>query len=200
MSPGDFGLSVLASWLANRFDAFTPKTVPGETAPAAMQSTGLDADEQGDHGLVRKRESRFKTFDSSHDLEALLHSVSEPVISILIEETPSTAYRLPSMVLESRVTGEWFVFPRMRMSFEGTGGGVSNAENTFNLIKQMGAKIGAWVVPQTILDDLDSGYIMWAEARSSAVPLLAVMRGDYSWLEIEENVKRFLRPSSDKTD
>lgn len=198
MTPGDFGLGVLASWLANKLDAFLQKPTSEQAAPASTQPAESVFETETSRELEQKRAARFRTFDSTQDLEALLHAVSEPVISILIEDTPSTFYRLPSMVLESRVTGEWFVFPRMRMSFEGNGGGVRNAQDTFELIKRMDAKVGAWVVPQRVLDDLDNAYIAWSEARSAAVPLLAVLRGEHSWHEIEQNVKKFLAPSPDK--
>ncbi|MFC3459816.1 hypothetical protein [Massilia haematophila] len=194
MSPGDFGLSVFASWLANKLDTFLKTPVSEGATHTTVQSAAIPAEEQRSEGPEIKRTARFRTFDSARDFDTLLRTVSEPVISILIEDTPSTSYRLPSMVLESRVTGEWFVFPRMRMSFEGNGGGLRNARDTFDLIRLVGANVGAWVVPQQVLDSLDNGYLVWAEVRPTAIPLLAVISGEHSWSEIERNVQRFLAP------
>lgn len=138
------------------------------------------------------RRPKFKTFDAWNDLSKLLKVVKDPLISILIEDEPSTHYRLPSLVLESRVTGEWFVFYRGRMSFEGSGGGIRNSRDILDQVKAAGAAVGVWVVPQNLLNDLDNGYALWPAIRHMAVPLLAIVAQDHSWSEIESNVAKYL--------
>lgn len=189
MGLGDFGLSVFASWLANRLDGFLGKqgNHGSEPEPAAP-NVGSQPDDA--EKILRLR--KFNTFDAWQDLPKLLKVVKDPVISILIEDEPSTHYRLPSMVLESRATGEWYVFSRGRMSFEGDGGGIRNTRDILDQVKSAGATVGVWVVPQERLDELDSGYEVWANVRPHAVPLLAVISRNHSWSEIERNVSKYL--------
>lgn len=184
----DFGLSVLASWLANKVDVFTKPT-----GQSLQQNDQKKIDDANDNPEI-KRTRRFKTFDAWNDLGKILKTVRDPLISILIEDEPSTHYRLPSMVLESRATGEWYVFSRGRMSFEGDGGGIRNSRDILDQVRTAGAAVGVWVVPQGKLDDLDNGYQIWSVIRDQAVPLLAVIADKHSWIEIEENVTKYAKP------
>lgn len=191
MGVDDFGLSVLASWIANKADTFFNPRPKEQEAPPPVSH---------DEEMMAERVRRFKTFDAWKDLDAILKTVRDPLISILIEDKPSTFYRLPSMVLESKATGEWFVFSRGRMSFEGSGGGIRNTRDILAQIKTTGAFVGVWVVPQNKLNDLDNGYELWPAIRTQAVPLLAVIAGEHSWAEIERNVSKYLNPESKETD
>jgi len=186
MGLDDFGLSVLAGWLANRIDFLKPK---GFTTSEQRQELISDTSEEPTEGSQNANQPRkFKTFDAWNDLDNLLKVVKEPLISILIEDQPSTHYRLPSLVLESRVTGEWYVFYRGRMSFEGTGGGIRNSEVILDRLKAANVSVGVWVLDQALLDRLDSGCELWPAIRSQAVPFLAAPSNDYSWAEIKRNV------------
>lgn len=185
----EFGLSVLASLLANKLGIFS-KLKPN--LPLQHATETLDTTSPGD--VQEHRVRRFKAFDAWTHFPNFLKTVREPLISILIEDQPSSHYRLPSMVLESKATGEWYVFSRGRMSFEGSGGGIRNSRNILELVKSAGAPVGVWVIPQNLLNDLDNGYALWPEVRSSAVPLLAVVAGEHSWFEIESNVAELLAP------
>lgn len=189
MGIDDFGLSVLASWFANKAEkVFTPK-------PKAAEENNQPPERESNQSLsVSPRIKRFKTFDPWCDLDAILKTVRDPLISILIEDEPSTHYRLPSMVVESRATREWFVFYRGRMSFEGDGGGIRNSRDILAQVKSAGAAIGVWVVPKDTLDELDDGYVLWPSIRDEAIPLLAVIADEYSWHEIEQNVAKYLKP------
>lgn len=184
----DFGLSYLASWLANATGHF-PLDVNEKSAEQVP--TGNDSI-VGDNPAPA-RVCRFNTFDVGRDLEGLLKTVREPVISLLIEDVPSTAYKLPSMVLESAVTREWYVFHRGRMSFEGSGGGLRNSRDILHQLKDAGASVGVWIMPQSVMDDLDNGYVLWPAVRHEGVPLLARADRDLSWAEIENNVEKLMK-------
>jgi len=179
----NFSESVFASWLANNLGNLFP---PANTkALQGDESTKVD-----DAVPEQPRTPKFKTFDAATDLAKLLAAVKDPVISVLIEDEPSTFYRLASLVLESRLTGEWFVCSRGRMSFEGNGGGIRNSRDILEQVKHSGAAIGVWVLPQTLLSDLDNGYATWMNVKPHAIPLLARVAQDYSWAEIERNVSK----------
>lgn len=76
------------------------------------------------------------------------------------------------------------------MSFEGNGGGIRNSRDILEQVKHSGAAIGVWVLPQTLLSDLDNGYANWMNVKPHAIPLLARVAQDYSWAEIERNVSK----------
>lgn len=152
MGIGDFGLGVLASLFANKIDSFLK--------PMKRQPPHLQPEITHSHSIFSPpapSKRKFKTFDAWNDMEKLLKVVNTPLISILIENEPSTNYRLPSMILESKATGEWFVFSRGRMAFEGMGGGLINSHDIISKIKSANIPIGVWVVERAILDDLDNG-------------------------------------------
>ncbi|MEB2306459.1 hypothetical protein [Citrobacter braakii] len=186
MGLDDFGLSILAGFLANRFDFLKPNGTP-----AQMNEVIPEVIEEPDKfSLSANLPIKFKTFDVWSDLDKLLKVVKEPKISVLIEEQPSTYYRLPSLVLESRITGEWYVFPRGRISFEGNGGGIQNAEVIFNQLKEENVSVGIWVIDQALLDRLDNGHEFWPTIRLQIVPFLAAPSSEYSWTEIQRNVAK----------
>ncbi len=190
MSFEDFGLGVLASLLASKIDNVfksSEKTTKPSDIDESLKTT-LKLNIQS--SVSDSRSPKFKTFDAWTELSALLAKIEDPVISVLIEDQPSTHYRLASLVLESRATGEWYVFPRGRISFEGNGGGIRNSRDILTQVKSAGASIGVWVLQQNLLNELDNGYELWPSVRHQAIPLLAAIRNNYSWLEIEENVKK----------
>lgn len=187
MSLDDFGLSVLASLFANKLEAWRKPA-----ATDALISDDFNKMKCTKNTLTEDRPVKFKTLDAWNDLSRILRAVKAPLISVLIEDEPSTYYRLASLVVESKTTGEWFVFSRGRMSFEGTGGGIRNSEIILNQVKKAGAEIGVWVLPQAQLYLLDNGYDTWPTIKVHAIPLLARIAEDYSWNEISRNVSKHL--------
>ena len=188
MGLGDFGLSILASWLANKLDFRSKQPALQAERRESDDPAALEAEVS-----VQPTAVKFKTFDAWTDLSKLLNAVKDPLISVIIEDEPSTFYRLPSLVLESRATGEWFVFSRGRMSFQGNGGGIRNAQAILDQVKAAGAEIGVWILPQAPRSQLENGYETWANIKPHAVPLLARVAQDYSWAEIEQNVSKQLQ-------
>lgn len=128
---------------------------------------------------------RFKTFDAVYDLEKILQYVDVPIVHLLVEDSPSTHYNLPGYVLESKSTGEWFVFSRGRLALQGSGGGYKNAEGVFSLLAAKKTTIGAWVVDKKLLDSFENGQTLWPEVKQQAVPLLVFLSEEYSWSEIQ---------------
>lgn len=187
MTLGDFGLSALASLLANRLDKFLGREKYQDDAP---QSGTPDENRHPTPSQISP--PIFKTFDAWLDLPRFIESVRNPLVSILIEDEPSTFYRLPAIVLESQDTKEWFVFSRGRMSFEGTGGGIRNSRDIIEMLKEKNIPIGVWVVEQSRLEEMEGGLALWSEVRDRAVPLLAVMAKDQPWSEIMNNADKLL--------
>ncbi|CUJ69267.1 Uncharacterised protein [Achromobacter sp. 2789STDY5608633] len=124
---------------------------------------------------------RFRTFDATDSLVSILQLVEGPVVHLLVEDQPSTHYRLPGYVLESTVTGEWYVFARGRLALEGTGGGANNMRDVSDLLRERGVRIVGWVIPQADMDALEGGRMLWNEARAALVPLLSFISNDDEW-------------------
>lgn len=170
--------------LGNRADAFffgKKQDVP----PTSLLENPPKPDVVPD--LVPPR--RFKTFDAVYDLENILSYVEDPVVYLLVEDSPSTAYNLPCYVLESASTGEWFVFRRGRLALQGSGGGHQNIEGVFLLLSNKKAKIGAWVANKKQLDQFESGQVLWPKVKEQSVPLLAFLSDAYSWSEIRNKFR-----------
>lgn len=98
---------------------------------------------------------RFRSFDATDSLESILRMVERPVVHLLVEDQPSTHYRLPGYVLESTATGEWYVFYRGRLALEGTGGGANNMRDVSDLLRERGVRIVGWVIRQADMDALE---------------------------------------------
>lgn len=193
MTLGDFGLGVLASWLANKLGAvLEPESQP---APELLPPAQPLKEPKPRSRPARIR--RFKTFDAYHDLPSLVREVSQPVVSLLIERSPSSHYNLMCVVLESAVTGEWFVFDRGRMAFQGTGGGYHNARNIIQALKDANVPIGVWVYDNNYVDDLENGYLLWPEIRGNGIPLRSLVADESSWNTIASRAKAMLNTSSD---
>jgi hypothetical protein len=187
MTLGDFGLSTFASVLANQLDKFLGRNSSSDSAPQSAPSV--------DSSVVPPNPISslgFKTFDAWHDLPRFISSVRNPLVSILIEDQPSTLYRLPAIVLESQDTREWFVFSRGRMSFEGSGNSLNNSRYIIEMLKKKNIPIGVWVVEKSSLEKMECGLSLWPEIRNRAVPLLAVMAKDQPWFEILNNTDKLL--------
>lgn len=174
--------------LGNRVDALVFGKMDSTSIKSDSTTVGLEPTGQEPEQPQPSRR-RFKSFDAVYDLAPLLEYVDEPIVYLLIEDSPSTAYNLPAYVLESQRTGEWFVFSRGRMAFQGTGGGLRNTRGVFDTLKEKRAKIGAWVVPKELLDRFEFGQVVWPTVKMEAVPLLAHLAEDFSWSEIQSQFR-----------
>ena len=175
--------------LGNRADAFFFGKQEGESKP--LEPAHPSEPEAAAEVTVPRR---FKTFDAVHDLEKILSYIDNPIVYLLVEDSPSTAYNLPSYVLESASTGEWFVFSRGRLALQGSGGGHHNIEGVFSLLSAKKAKIGAWVAESKLLDQFESGQVLWPTVKHQSVPLLAFLSEEYSWAEIQNQFRVLSAP------
>lgn len=116
--------------------------------------------------------NRFKTFDIVHHFDDVLPLIKNPVVHIVIEDQPSTAWHLPLIVLEDNVTKEWYIFSKGRMAFEGSGGGLSQSKMLFRKLIANKVPFTAWVLDYVLAAKLSQGCRMWPEFRNQLVPLL----------------------------
>lgn len=122
---------------------------------------------------------RYKTFDLFSDLNAVLALTRQPVVHFIVEDKPTTAWHLPSVVVEDTVTGEWYVFSKGDIAFEGTGGGLHQAESLIRLLLERHLPFTAWVLDRISADKLDQGCRTWVELKAKCVPLLAHQGSEY---------------------
>ncbi|MGY2463229.1 hypothetical protein [Vreelandella sulfidaeris] len=191
MTPTDFGLGVLASWLANKLEVVLKPE--GHPMPELHQSPQPQQLIEPQSRPARIR--RFKTFDAHYDLPSFVKEVSQPVVSLLIERSPSSHYNLMCVVLESSATGEWFVFDRGSLAFQGTGGGYYNTSNIIQFLKGAAVPIGVWVYDNNYVDDLENGYLLWPEIRGKGILLRSLVTDESSWTTIANRAELMLRKS-----
>ncbi len=185
MTPTDFGLSVIASWLANKLSnaAETPKEIepPQEFLDAKTNSS-----------LLEKKVKLFEVYDVFRDLEKMLRYVQNPCAHIIVETTPSTFYHLAALVIEDKDTGIWFAFNRGRMSFQGTGGGAQQADRAVSILKNASIPVAPWAVSQEILDELEHGYRLWPSVKNHLIPLLSSCLDETKWPWIQMQAKEVI--------
>lgn len=174
---------ILKNVLGNRADAFLFAKNEREPEPPAVNE--IQAPEKPDEKVTPKAR-RFNVFDAVYDLEKILPHVRTPIVHLLIEDSPSSAYHLLGYVLESGVTGEWFLFSRGRLALQGDGGGKNNTDGVISRLEEKQATIGAWVVEKERLDLFEQGQALWPEVKQQAVPLLAFLSEEYSWSQIQQ--------------
>jgi hypothetical protein len=177
MTPTDFGYGVLASYLANTLGALLKQ-----------KDTVVPPDLEVNEDTEERRERKFRTFDARYGLPSALSDIDKPLVSILIEKTPSTHYNLPCVVIESRANGEWYVMSKGHIAFQGSGGGSSYAKSIISKLKEKNADIGVWVYENSLLDDLSNGFTLWPEIKGKGIPLRSFIEDDASWKEIEKQI------------
>lgn len=184
MTIEDFGLSVLASWLAEKIGTVSEKT---EGNPSAIQF------ETQKIAMTDEKQSRlFTTFDVFSELEEMIKSIHKPVAHILVENSPSNFYNLLCLVVESSSTHEWYVFHRGRMAFQGTGGGLGQSKRVVNIFRENKIPIAAWAIDQKIIDQFENGFLLWPDVRNKAVPLRSAIVDQNEWEWIQKQAKEVI--------
>lgn len=118
----------------------------------------------------------FYVFDLASDFEAILKAVNSPVVHIVVEDEPTTAWHLPIIVVESKVTNEWYVFGKGRLAFEGSGGGLANAKWLVAMLKENNVPVAGWVSPRELTDKLDDGALHWSALKTQMWPLMSYIK------------------------
>lgn len=177
---------VAGNLLTRVVDAFWPRL--GNDSANALKSENMDVvpDE------VIKKKRIFQTFHIKSGLEAVLDATIEPVVHIVLEDTPTSFHHLVVLVVESRVTGEWFVSSKGEMAFEGTGGGVRVSQLVSRLCSARRIPLAGWVCTQSASDSLSSGEILWPHLRPELVPLVAYSGGEHFLKNIASRYKELI--------
>ncbi len=122
---------------------------------------------------------RYKIFSVHQDLNTVLDLTRQPIVHFVVEDKPSTAWHLPSVVIEDLVTGEWYVFAKGTIAFEGSGGGLYQAESLIRHLLEKRIPFTAWVLDRINSDKLDQGCRTWVELKPKCIPLLAHLSSEY---------------------
>jgi hypothetical protein len=125
----------------------------------------------------------FTTFDTTLDLHWIAERIHKPVVHLVVEDRPSTSYNMVAIVVESLTTGEWYLFPRRRVSLLGHKPGQVNLPDVIDRFREQQAQIAGWVAPQRALAKFEAGCTLWNQIQLGLVPLLAYSSRDAVWLE-----------------
>jgi len=138
-----------------------------------------DPDIESIHGPNIYYKRNYLTFDIQNDLEDVISLMREPVVHIVLEDKPSTAWHQALVVAEDKITSEWYVFSKGRLAFEGSGGGLSQSKALFKKLLDKNIPFTAWVIDQISSEKLSHGCRLWPEMRDKCVPILAFEKSDY---------------------
>lgn len=124
------------------------------------------------NSIVKTSPKLFNVLDVYIDLSEVLLKVKEPIAHLLVEsKCHDSFYNQVMLVLESKVTGEWYVFGSRRMAAQGQGEGSRQLEITLNKLQQSKTVISLWAVSSSILHKLGSGLKPWPEIKSTILTL-----------------------------
>ncbi|MDC8787210.1 hypothetical protein [Roseateles koreensis] len=157
---------VAGNFITRLIDALWPN-LPDQQLP--------EYSEQIHREQVAPAEARrlFQTFHIKSGLEAVLNATIDPVVHIVLEDQPTTFYHLAVLVVESRVTGEWYVSSKGELSFEGSGGGILVAEKVASMCANRRIPMAGWVCSRGHSDSLAQGEVLWPQVRPELIPLVA---------------------------
>lgn len=142
----------------------------------------IEEDIQSDNenkSIPEKIVREFQTFHIKSGFESILNFVGDPVVHMVVEDEPTTAWHLVILVVESRVTGEWYVSKKGEMAFEGSGGGLYVAENIARICRERRVPTAGWVIQKKDSDALSNGQKLWPEVKGSIIPLMSYSKNEY---------------------
>lgn len=118
--------------------------------------------------------TKIRTFAVA-DAERLAACVKEPVLHfVMIGPDAKLAYS-GIAVIESRITGEWFIITSSEFSFQGREGNYRIFERMFQMLDKQQAPIGIWTASQDLLLDLEDGDLPWPQMKLRLVPFLCTL-------------------------
>lgn len=148
---------------------------PTEELPVPVE----DPDIKEKHGNSIQYVNRYKVFSLDRDLNAVLSLMKKPIVHFVVEDKPTIAWHLPSIVIEDAITFEWYVFSKGHIAFEGSGGGLHRAESLIRFLIEKNIPFTAWVLARINSDKLDQGCRTWSEMKLKCIPLLAHQSSEY---------------------
>lgn len=138
-----------------------------------------DVQSNDENELKSDIEREYQTFHIKSGFESILNFVIDPVVHMLVEDKPSTAWHLVVLIVESKISGEWYVSQKGEMAFEGSGGGLLVAENIARICRERRIPTAGWVVKKEDSDSLARGEKLWPEVKDKMIPLMSYSRNEH---------------------
>ncbi|MBU3823225.1 MAG: hypothetical protein H9917_00150 [Candidatus Oceanisphaera merdipullorum] len=123
--------------------------------------------------------NNYRTFDIVNDLYDVIRLIKSPMLHIVIEDKPSSAWHLPLVVVEDIDSREWYVFSKGRMAFEGTGGGLANSKDLLKFLIENKIRFSGWVLDYANSEKLSQGCLTWPALRDKCLPLISYNKNQY---------------------
>ncbi len=161
----------LLTRLLDTFWGGASEVAPGESDNSSVNGASASQEIQP----VR----RFKTFHIKSGFESVLAATSDPVVHVLVEDKPTTAWHLAILVVESRTTGEWYISSKGEMALEGSGGGLAVSKMVASLCSAKHVPVAGWVCSQLLSNQLARGLTLWPGAKTELLPLVTYAESDY---------------------
>lgn len=131
----------------------------------------------------------FRSFCISK-IEHILSFINNPVVHFVIDNEPSFYFTVVAIV-ESPITGEWYVFGNGEIAFQGRGGGYRKCEMLCEILRKRNLTIAIWCTTQILLKELLQGKLTWPLLKPQLFPFLAVNNQDKDWNEVNIRLKEF---------
>lgn len=123
--------------------------------------------------------NNYRTFDIVNDLYDVIDLITSPMVHIVIEDKPSSAWHLPLVVVEDTESKEWYVFSKGSMAFEGSGGGLASSKDLFQFLIDNNIRFAGWVLDYVSSEKLSQGCATWPNLRDQCLPLIAYNNNQY---------------------
>lgn len=123
--------------------------------------------------------NHYRTFDIVKDLYDVIALIKSPMVHIVVEDKPSSAWHLPLVVAEDTESKEWYVFSKGRMAFEGSGGGLANSKVLLQYLVDNETRFAGWVLDYVSSEKLSQGCTAWPKIRDECLPLIAYNKNQY---------------------
>ncbi|WP_347331729.1 hypothetical protein [Marinimicrobium locisalis] len=143
------------------------------------EEPSLDPDIKDKFGSNIIYKNNYRTFDIVHDLYDIVGLIKSPMVHIVIEDQPSSAWHLPLVVVEDTASREWYVFSKGRMAFEGSGGGLANSKELLRYLINNRIRFSGWVLDYVNSEKLSQGCLTWPALRDQCLPLISYNKNQF---------------------
>jgi len=182
MTIDNFLTSVLSSLVTERLKNFSKQWYAREDEPAAWE---IDAS-------ISKpcKNEHLKSRSFSIDfLEDFFDFIREPVLHVILESDTTSFYFTVAVIMESSITGEWYVFGIGQLAVQGMGGGSRRFEQLLDVIRKRDPSVAIWCCSNVDMTAIEEGKITWLDLKSRLIPLLSAIRNFSEFKEVLVRIK-----------
>lgn len=154
-----------------------------------FKEEGTDEDFNVEIQLLQEKivsEVNYRTFHVI-DIERILSFVEDPVIHFIIDDVPKFYFSV-AVVIESRITNEWYIIKSGEIAFQGTGGGYNQSKVVCDLLKKYKLPFAIWCSTENLLSQFEYRKLGWTNFKSQLIPFLSVNNTNEYWKDVTARI------------